>query len=405
MASRIVVIEADPTAQRMLREVLEGAGYDVAAVAEAPDGLRLISKERPALVLLDVALPASGGFADGFEVVTAIRRDESPGAHLPIIVITAERDVDQKIRSLRAGADDYLVKPTDPTFHPAELLARIRGLLARHAPPERAPAMASLGRVLSFYGAKGGVGTTTLAINTAVALQHEGRSVCLVDGNLQLGDHRVFLDLGPDLRSIVDVVSAPSIDPDLVRRVLAKHESGIELLLAPATPESADLIRPDHLSTILSALREQFDYVIVDIDRRLDDANLGLIEGSDSVYIVITADLSCLKNVRLVLQALGRLGYDATKFKLVLNRSTAVTGINVKSAEGALKRPIDYRVVNDYRSAISALNSGAPFQVSRTDSALGKSITELARAIDEERPTPAGPAAARPSARPAFLRR
>jgi pilus assembly protein CpaE len=402
MAARIAVLEADPTAQRLLREVIEGAGYEVVAAGDGAEALKLIVQAHPALVLLDVALPPS----DGYQLVAAVRREEGKAGHVPVIMITAESEVEQKIRSLRAGADDYLVRPTDPTFHPAELLARIRGLLARYAPPERSPAKTRLGRVLSFYGAKGGVGTTTLAINTAIALHRDlGHSVCLVDGNLQLGDHRVFLDLGPELRSIVDIVTAPSIDPDVVRHVLGKHESGIELLLAPPTPESADLIKPDHLATVLAALRAQFDYVIVDIDRRLDDVNLGLIEGSDTVFVVLTSDLSCLKNVRLVLQALGHLGYDAAKFKLILNRSTAVTGINVKSAEGALKRDIDHRVVNDYRSAISALNSGSPFGVSRADSALGKSVLDLARSIDVQKPASTKAAPERPANRPAFLRR
>jgi pilus assembly protein CpaE len=402
MAARIVVIEADPTAQRLLREVLEGAGYEVSIAPDSANGVRLVGQVRPALVMLDVALPA----ADGYQTVAAIRKEEGSGAHVPVIMITAERDVEQKIKSLRAGADDYLVRPTDPTFHPAELLARIRGLLARYAPPEKTPAKPSLGRVLSFYGAKGGVGTTTLAINTAIALHRDlGRSVCLLDGNLQLGDHRVFLDLGPEVRSIIDIVTAPSIDPDVVRHVLAKHESGIELLLAPPTPESADLVRPEHLAAVLAALRAQFDYVIVDIDRRLDDANLGLIEGSDAVYLVITADLSCLKNVRLVLQALDHLGYDAAKFRLILNRSTAVTGINVKSAESALNRDIDHRIVNDYRSAISALNSGSPFKLSRADSALGKSVLEFARAVDADRASTTASPPERAVNRPAFLRR
>jgi pilus assembly protein CpaE len=226
-----------------------------------------------------------------------------------------------------------------------------------------------------------------------------------VDANFQLGDHRVFLDLGSDLRSVVDIVTAPSIDPDVVRHVLTKHDSGIDLLLAPATPESADHIRPEHLTAIQAAHRGQFDYVIVDIDRRLDDTNLSLMEGSDAAYLVLTADLSCLKHVRLVLQALGHLGYDDSKFRLILNRSTAVTGINVKSAEGALKREIDHRVVNDYRSAISALNSGAPFRVSRADSALGKSVLEFARSIDGEKAASKKTVRERPVNRSAFLRR
>ena len=141
---------------------------------------------------------------DGYQVATKIRTEEGESAHVPIIMLTAEREVEQKVRGLRAGADDYLIKP----FHPAELLARIKSLLARFAPRDVLLARPPLGRVLAFYGAKGGVGTTTIAINAAIALHRElGRKVCLVDGNLQFGDHRVFLDLGLDRKSVVDVVT------------------------------------------------------------------------------------------------------------------------------------------------------------------------------------------------------
>ena len=402
MAATILVIEGDPKAQHQLRDILDGAGYRVVAASDEAEGLRLVAMEMPGLILLDVALPST----DGYQLVARIRRDESLTAHIPIIMLTAERDVEQKIKSLRAGADDYLVKPTDPTFHPAELLARTRSLLTRFVPPERHESRPTLGRVLAFYGAKGGVGTTTIAINSAVALQKEGRSVCLVDGNLQLGDHRVFLDLGTDLKSVVDVVSAPTIDADLVRRVIAHHESGIGLLLAPPSPESADLIRPEHMTTLLGVLRGMYDYVILDMDKRLDDANLGMIEVADAVFVVINADLACLKNVRLVLQTLSHLGYDSGKFKLILNRSTAGTGISVQNAERALQRPIDHRIVDDYRAAIGSLNSGAPFQVSRADSAIARSIQEFAKAIDVRATAPAEPTQPdRPSTRPAFLRR
>ncbi len=98
----------------------------------------------------------------------------------------------------------------------------------------------------------------------------------------------------------------------------------------------------------------------------------------------MTADLSCLKNVRLVLETIGHLGYASEKVKLVLNRSNAFTGINVKNAEGALKRTIEYQILNEYRGAISALNSGAPFMFTKADSPLGRSLLDFARAVDKE---------------------
>jgi hypothetical protein len=97
----------------------------------------------------------------------------------------------------------------------------------------------------------------------------------------------------------------------------------------------------------------------------------------------MTADLSCLKNVRLVLETVGHLGWEPARVQLVLNRSTAYTGINVKNAEGALKRTIEHQITNEYRGAISALNSGAPFMFTKADSVLGRSVLDFARTVDK----------------------
>jgi len=384
MAAKILVVDDDPNVQRLLQYTLKQEGYEVVIAADGAEGFRMWGAEAPDLILLDVMLPK----LDGYQVATKIRTEEGTSGHVPIIMLTAEREVEQKVRGLRAGADDYLIKP----FHPAELMARIKSLLARFAPQETLVGRPPLGRVLALYGAKGGVGTTTIAINAAIALHRElGRKVCLVDGNLQFGDHRVFLDLGLDKKSIVDIVTAPNIDVDLIRQVMVKHDSGVDLLLAPPSPETAELVTQEHMPIILEGLRGLYDYVVIDIDKRLDDINLGVLEAADTMFVVMTADLSCLKNVRLVLETIGHLGYESSKVQLVLNRSNAFTGINVKNAEGALKRNIDFQIVNEYRGAISALNSGAPFMFTKADSLLGRSLLDFARTVDK---APAAAAAA-----------
>jgi pilus assembly protein CpaE len=379
--AKILVVDDDPNVQRLLQYTLQQEGYEVSVASDGAEGFRLWGSENPSLILLDVMLPK----LDGYQVAAKIRAEEGTAAHVPIIMLTAEREVEQKVRGLRAGADDYLIKP----FHPAELLARIKSLLARFAPRDALVGRPPLGRILAFYGAKGGVGTTTIAINAAIALHRElGRKVGLVDGNFQFGDHRVFLDLGLDRKSIVDIVTAPNIDVDLVRQVMVRHDSGVDLLLAPPSPETAELVTPEHLPLILDQLRTLYDYVIVDIDQRLDELNLRILDAADTVFVVMTADLSCLKNVRLVLETIGHLGYEQGKVQLVLNRSNAFTGISVKNAEGALRRPIDHQVVNEYRGAISALNSGAPFMFTKADSLLGRSLLEFARVVDRVAPAP-----------------
>jgi len=374
MAGKVLVVDDDASVQRLLQHTLKAEGFEVVLATEGNEGLQVWQQEVPSLILLDVGLQG----IDGYALAARIRAEEGPDEHVPIIMLTSERDVQQKVKALRSGADDYLIKP----FHPAELLARMKSLIARFSPSELLVGRPPMGRIHAFYGAKGGVGTTTIAINAAIALHNLGRRVVLVDGNLQFGDHRVFLDLGMDRKSIADLVSAPSMDADLVKRLVQTHDSGVDLLLAPPSPESADLVTPAHMAQVLELLRGLYDYVIVDIDKRLDDLNLMVLDVAETIFVVMTADLSCLKNVRLVLETIGHLGYEASKLKLVLNRSNAFTGINVKSAEGALRRPIEHQIVNEYRGAISALNTGAPFMVGKADSVLGRSLLDFARAVD-----------------------
>jgi pilus assembly protein CpaE len=384
MAARILLVDDDPETQRLITHLLGQEGYDVLVARNGADGLKRWSIDRPDLILLAVGLPKMGGY----EVTARIRAGEKAGVHVPIVLLSDRTDMQQRVLALRAGADDDQGKP----FHPAELVARIKGLLARYVPKQLGGDRAALlGRTYAFYGARGGVGTTTLAINTAIALHLQlGRHVVLVDGNLQFGDHRVFLDLDLERKSIVDAVSALTIDQDLLRSVVVRHESGIDLLLAPPTPEAAELVSTDqrHLARILETLRAMYDYVLIDIDKRLDETNLDVITAADALYLVMTADLSSLKNVRLVMETMGSLGVAPDKIHLVLNRAGAVTGISVARAEGALKRKIEFQIENDYKAAIGAFNSGAPFMFTRPAARLSRNIIEFARALDKRVTSP-----------------
>jgi pilus assembly protein CpaE len=394
--TKVLVVDDDLNIQRVLVFTLKQEGYEVLVASDGATGVTMAKESLPDLVLMDVSMPK----LDGYTATQQIRAAEQSGRRVPIIMLTSEADVGERVKGLRAGADDDIVKP----FHPLELMARIKALLARNgtALATASADKATLGKLLVFYGAKGGVGTTTIAINTAIALAREmGRRTALIDANLQFGDLRVFLDQGMDTASIVNAVSEPDLDVELLRKLMHRHHTGVDLLLAPPSPEAADIVverqrnDPAAITGLLNLSRKLYDYTMVDMVKTIDDFNLQLFDEADTIYVVMTADLSCLKNVRLVIETMEHLGYKKEKVQLVLNRSNAYTGINVNNAESALNRKVDFQVINEYRGAISALNSGEPFMSSRPDSPLGRSVSEFARALDGQLAAAAVPAAAR----------
>jgi pilus assembly protein CpaE len=384
-ATKVLVVDDDLNIQRVLVFTLKQEGFDVLVASDGEAGVDTARNAEPDLILMDVAMPK----LDGYAATKQIRAGERGGTRVPIIMLTSEADVGERVKGLRAGADDDIVKP----FHPLELIARIRALLARSGGSATAVSQdqATLGRLALLYGAKGGVGTTTIGINAGIALSAElKRRVLLVDANLQFGDLRVFLDMGLETASIVNAITEPDLDTELFKKLVVRHHSGLDVLLAPTSPESADIVMerqrsdPTSLTNLISVARKLYDYILVDMTHSIDDFNLQLFDEADVIFVVMTADLSCLKNVQLVLKTMDNLGYQRAKLQLVLNRSNAYTGINVKNAESVLGRKIDYQVINEYRGAISALNSGEPFMYSRPDGPLGRSVSEFAREVDRQ---------------------
>src|SRR5918999_1167459 len=311
-APKVLVVDDDPNVQRILLATLKQEGFEVHIASDGEEGVEKAAALSPDLILMDVAMPK----LDGYAATALVRAGEQTGQRVPIIMLTAEADVEQRVRGLRAGADDDIVKP----FHPLELIARIKALLARSGAGQqkKSAEKATMGRLACFYPAKGGVGTTTIAINTAIALSSRlRRKTALFDANLQFGDMRVFLDLSLNSSSIVNAITEPALDEDLLKKLVVPHHSGVELLLAPPNPESADIVAerqrtdPASLTNILALLRRSHDYTIVDMAKAIDDFNLQLFDEADIIFVVMTADLSCLKNVRLVLEVMEPLGYPS----------------------------------------------------------------------------------------------
>jgi pilus assembly protein CpaE len=332
-----------------------------------------------------------------------------------IIMMSVHGEAEQMRRSLQAGAREFLVKPfssdefseTIKRVYDREEARRHQIQAAMPAGPVAAEADPDVDhQVIGIFSPKGGSGRTTIATNLAIAIkQQTGSRVVLLDANLQFGDVGVLMNLNPKTRSIVDLADGGEPDADLVESVLIDHSSGVRALLAPPTPEGADLITPAYLRTVVSHLRTMHAYTVVDLPSGINDHSLAIMDEADQIVIMAALEITAIKNLRLFLEVADQLGYERSKLRIVMNRSDATQGIRMGDVEGSIRRPIDGTIVSDGRLAVLAVNRGVPFVLSNPESPLSRDVSKLAETLIGA----AAPAAAgsdeKPNRRGIFARR
>ena len=238
-------------------------------------------------------------------------------------------------------------------------------------------------------------------MNLACAAVELGRKVALVDGSLQFGDVGVMLNLDSRNRSLADLVPEMAAgDPESLDAALLHHDSGVDVLLAPPTPETAELIAPAYVRRVLERLREDHELVVVDTPAVLNDMTLAMLDVADRIVVLLTLEITNIRNLRLFLEVARQLGYD-DRVVLVLNRADSSLGIRVADVERSIGMKIEHSVVSDGRSVVYALNRGVPFVVSNPEAQVSQDLSRLARALIGARTEPreATPAIGRPAQR------
>ncbi len=357
----------------------------IGAVASGQEAITLAKKEHPNAILMDINMPEMDGIT-----ATEIISNTVPDS--PIIMMSVQGEQDYLRRSMLAGAREFLVKPfsadelVNAIRHVHELEKVKRARYAQAAPAGGAPAMAGPrgdaehGKVITFFSPKGGVGRTTIATNLAVALhQSTGKPVALVDGSLPFGDIGVILNMNPKAKTLADLVgSFETADADVLETVLVPHSSGVKVLLAPPTPESAELITGENMKHVLSTLRERYAFIVVDTWPSFQEVVLAMMDVADVVLTPMTLEITSLKNVRVFLEITEKLGYSDEKVQIIANRNDSSGGIKATDIEASLSRKIPHTVVSDGRTLVLAVNRGVPFVISHKDSPVAKDIFTLA---------------------------
>ena len=353
------------------------------------EAVNLAKKERPHVILMDINMPDMDG-------ITATEIISNTVPESPIIMMSVQGEQDYLRRSMLAGAREFLVKP----FSADELINSIRHVhelekvrRARYAPVQQAappagaaaPGTRETGKIITFFSPKGGVGRTTIATNLAVALhQTTEKPVVLVDGSLPFGDIAVILNMSPKAKTLADLIgSFETADSDVVESILTQHSTGIKVLLAPPTPESTELITGANMKHVLELLRERYAYIVVDTWPSFQEQVITMLDVADVILTLMTLEITSLKNVRVFMEIVEKLGYDENKVQLVANRNDSSGGIKASDVEASLGRKIPHAIVSDGRTLVLAVNRGVPFVTSNRDSQVSKDIFALAAKLSD----------------------
>jgi pilus assembly protein CpaE len=395
---KVLIVDDIPETRDHLSKLLgfEGDVEVVGAAAGGPEAVQMASALKPDVVLMDINMP-------GMDGITATEKLAAEVPTAAVIMMSVQGEADYLRRSMLAGAREFLVKP----FSSDELTASIRQVWSREKEKQSryAPVVATAepksngsdepASVVAVFSPKGGVGRTTISVNLAVAAAQAGKRVALVDASFQFGDVGVLLNLNPRNKSIADLASELQAGEqyDSLDGFLVAHSSGVRVLLAPPTPEQAELIGPASVKKVLEALRGEHDLIVVDCPSSFNDTTLAVLDEADLILTLLTLEITSVKNMRLFLEVCEQLGYGPEKIRLVLNRADSTLGIRVADVEHSIGRKVDHTIVSDGRSVVYALNRGVPFFLSNREAQVSQDIARLATAVTGPPPTTA---AARP---------
>jgi pilus assembly protein CpaE len=347
-----VWLEADCSRYEFFPDVIEQTGPDVGVVA------------------LD---------ADPDRAIELIQRLSSEAPETAILAASENTDGHQILRTIRAGAREFLTLPLGND----DLASALDRVSQQKFGSTDGGARSC--EVIAIAGATGGVGTTSTAVNVGCVLAEDTRnSVALLDLDLALGDADVFLDSIPDY-TLADVVQNVSrLDIQLLKRSLTKHSSGLYLLPRPVELHDTLAITDESLRKVIGLLKASFTHLIIDLSKTYSAVDMAAIENATRVILVTQLDLPCLRNVVRLMMSFEEIEGLHSKVEIVVNRAGLDSGqISLKKAKETLGREVFSLLPNDYRTMVEVRNNGVPLITQAPKAAITIAIRELASKLEK----------------------
>src|SRR3954470_10618440 len=365
-----IVVENSRTNSDLFTTV---TGSDTQVVGNLEELKRLLSESPDEYAIVigpGVDLEAAAALADTLRVTRP---------SISVILIRRRVDTSVLAEALRSGMRE-VVDERDLTGLGAAV-TRAHQVWQALSGSGASTAEADRGRVISVFSPKGGVGKTTLAVNVALALSQRGaHKVCIVDLDLAFGDVAITLQLFP-ARTIADAVHLESgLDFAVLEPLLTNYHDQLWALVAPVQPDAKDAIPASMVGRILSLLKSNFDYVVVDTSPSFDEYVLQAVDETDEMVLVTTLDVPTLKNVKVAVETLDLLNFPKPKRHLVLNRADDKVGLTADKVESTLGMTVGAAIPTSNQVA-HATNSGEPIVLAQPKHPVSQAIKKLATGI------------------------
>lgn len=287
---------------------------------------------------------------------TAERLQQLFTQRINIVGISDSPDAMLLLRAMRIGCVDFLSKPVG--------LLDLSTSLLRFQEAARAldNSDRKLGKVLAFFGSKGGVGTTTLAVHLSTFLVRlHQKKILLIDHKHQLGHVALYLGLKETQYHFTELLrSVERLDSGLLDGFLMRHESGLDVIASPETTTTDAHIRRDDLERVMDFLRRQYDYILVDSSVGYEDSKSSLIDHADELFLVSTPDVAALRDLARLVEKMSLSEAGMNKLRLVINRATANDSISSQLIQKAVRFPVSFSISNSYFEVMKAINAGEP---------------------------------------------
>jgi len=367
----VIIIDKDDSSRQTLKKIFESSGCKVINdFNNLMAGYNAIIDLKPDIAFIDM----SENKDHSLEIIEKI---SIHNRSCVIFVSSFESSTDIVIKSMRAGAREFLTKPIqtqdlDIALEKTKMLLNI----------EKKGNVPS--RVFTVFSNKGGIGKTTIAANLAYSLAKiTGQRVALVDLNLQLGDITTFLDVHPSFDISYVVNNLNRLDESFLLSTLEKYkDTNLYVLADPPYLEQAEEITSEQISSVLNILKSVFPYIIVDTSSNFDSKTISCLDLSDNILLVSMINLPSIRNTQRCLDLFTRLDYNADKVMLVINRYAPADEITVEDIEEALGHQVYWKIPNNYFAVMSAINRGLPVHKIDYNCNISQSFVELAQSID-----------------------